>query len=677
MNNQTDRQKRIAERRKNIRAKLAELTQDMDPVENTGVIVSSSVDQIAVSNAEKVVYDTLAGFRDKTSGFMTHVDGLRTRADKEALTIFNTDKESALIRRQTLANEKTACNKIDASFSMRWSTLMEKDTPEELAAGILELRRYTLEMLESKDRVVNAFEEYLATVDDDYIRLIREQSKEVDEVIVYMRKVLGELKNYSLTKIKECEDAFNEDRAAFIKEREAGLDKLRDEITAIENASLDARTKLAEEYNDNVALQVLQDYEEYTSLKRRLEAEGVALRQQLEEMRSVYQLNTDKLEYNYRLLAARDVESQNLMVQQKKKISKLQNQLTTLIARHTTIDSQLREENLDLSTSYKRMSNLYCDLQAKFKLFERVDTQKFRELWAYHERRIAESLRDLLLAEQIINESVLCVEAKKGINESSIEYSVMVMLKKLQHAAGVAEYDDTMTVTKDNSILDITRSIDPIASCSLGPVAASRLLTELAAEASFLASDDLLRIMAPGEELTPKMRTDALLSTLGIRNASELDLLFTHVTVNGKGFELLPRDKIVNSLRAFAAEVVVKREAGRQGETAAAGSSKKGGIWSNASLKTFWRELANLISPEKQVLWKALDDSLIQYKEILQARTDLVTHNDQLAAQNEELRSLLQQYISQERQALSVGGTMIVPEMNSTQPVSNAQPIRA
>lgn len=91
-----------------------------------------------------------------------------------------------------------------------------------------------------------------------------------------------------------------------------------------------------------MALQVLQDYEEYTSLKRRLEAEGVALRQQLEEMRSVYQLNTDKLEYNYRLLAARDVESQNLMVQQKKKISKLQNQLTALIARHTTIDSQLR-----------------------------------------------------------------------------------------------------------------------------------------------------------------------------------------------------------------------------------------------------------------------------------------------------------------------------------------------
>lgn len=83
---------------------------------------------------------------------------------------------------------------------MRWSTLMEKDTPEELAAGILELRRYTLEMLESKDRVVSAFEEYLATVDEDYIRLIREQSKEIDEVITYMRKVLGELKNYSSPK---------------------------------------------------------------------------------------------------------------------------------------------------------------------------------------------------------------------------------------------------------------------------------------------------------------------------------------------------------------------------------------------------------------------------------------------------------------------------------------------
>ncbi|TNJ30729.1 Sperm tail domain-containing protein [Giardia muris] len=672
----SDRQRRITERRARIRAKLAELGAG-ETEGGGGLAVVPSSDAVPTSGAEKAVYDALTGFRAKTGEFGAQLEALRARADKEALAVLNNDKESALVRRRTLEAEKVACAKIDAAFAMRWSVLVEKDTPEELAAGIIELRRHILDMLESKDRVIAAFEEYLATVDDDYIHLIREQSKEVDDIIAYMRKVLGELKEFSTQRIQDCEKAFDEERAKFIAEREQTLDSIRDDITAVENASLEARTRLAEEYNDNVAAQTLYDYEEYTSLKRRLEAEGVALRHQLEEMRSVYQLNTDKLEYNYRLLAARDVECQNLIIQQKKKISKLQGQLASLIAKHGAIDDRLRTENLELSTSYKRLSNLYCDLQGKFKLFEKADTHKFRELWAHHERTIAANLRDLLLAEQVINESILCIEEKRDVDSRSIEHSVTVMLKKLQHAAGIIDQTDSAADLKDNSILDVTRAIDPVTACAIGPVAAARILNDLASEASFLASDDLLKVMAPNEEITSRMRTDALLSTLGIRNASELDLLFTHITVDGKGIDILPRDQIIDALRAFAAEVVVRREARQQAEGSNANKHQTG-IWSNAALKTFWKELEGLIAPEKQTTWRILEDTLAQYREILQARTSIVAHNDQLAAQNEELRSLLQRYISQERQVLgtlggdTTGGIAVgAPGQSSRQPLSN------
>ena len=137
-------------------------------------------------------------------------------------------------------------------------------------------------------------------------------------------------------------------------------------------------------------------------------------------MRSLYHLNADKLEYNYKLLASRDIESQNLIVENKKLATKLQNQIARVAVRFQEVDQGLRAENLELSKSYRRLANIYCELQQKFKLFESQDTRRFKELWVYHEHKIADHLKDLLLAEQIINESVVCTAPKREIDEAAM-----------------------------------------------------------------------------------------------------------------------------------------------------------------------------------------------------------------------------------------------------------------
>ena len=123
--------------------------------------------------------------------------------------------------------------------------------------------------------------------------------------------------------MKECEKAFDEERDRFIKESEEKLDKLRQEIADVETKAIETRQNIAAEHADNLQNQILEDYNTYTALKRQLEAEGVALYNQQEEMRAVYVLNQEKLDYNYKLLASRDIECQNLIVNQKKKIGKL------------------------------------------------------------------------------------------------------------------------------------------------------------------------------------------------------------------------------------------------------------------------------------------------------------------------------------------------------------------
>jgi hypothetical protein len=62
-----------------------------------------------------------------------------------------------------------------------------------------------------------------------------------------------------------------------------------------------------------------------------LETDIQTLEQHLGSMRAAYQLNQEKLDYNYRVLLERDAENQATITQQKRKISKQRDLLSTLM----------------------------------------------------------------------------------------------------------------------------------------------------------------------------------------------------------------------------------------------------------------------------------------------------------------------------------------------------------
>ena len=76
-----------------------------------------------------------------------------------------------------------------------------------------------------------------------------------------------------------------------------------------------------------------------------METEIQTLEQQLEEMRATYQLNQEKLDYNYRVLVERDSENTNTIKQQKKKLTRMADILSTLKARYAREEKRFKTEN--------------------------------------------------------------------------------------------------------------------------------------------------------------------------------------------------------------------------------------------------------------------------------------------------------------------------------------------
>jgi hypothetical protein len=61
--------------------------------------------------------------------------------------------------------------------------------------------------------------------------------------------------------------------------------------------------------------------------------------------------------------------------------------------------------------------------------------------------------------------------------------------------------------------------------------------------------------------------------------------------------------------------------------------------------KMFWEKLTTVLSPQKLSVWKALDSALTKYYAMLVTRQNLIEDTGMLNQQNEELKTLLNQYL--------------------------------
>merc|ERR1719284_661360 len=192
-----------------------------------------------------------------------------------------------------------------------------------------------------------------------------------------------------------------------MQSHEDELTSLMDKRREKEEQYMDHRRRRVDEDQKQLEAQRVQDAEDYNILKIKLETEIQTLEQQLEEMRATYQLNQENLDYNYRVLVERDSENTNTIKQQKKKLTRMADILSTLKARYAREERRFKQENADLTDEYKRITDQFKDIQSKFQHFEVADTKRYRDLWQMNEETVTDLMRKVLQADKIIHEQQL------------------------------------------------------------------------------------------------------------------------------------------------------------------------------------------------------------------------------------------------------------------------------
>ncbi|CAM9701106.1 unnamed protein product, partial [Laminaria digitata] len=328
------------------------------------------------------VADSLGHLDKKKGRGIDAVTAVRVSADDRETQRRMAEEHARQERLQHLQEEAVRSGKQNAAVEMRWAELLDENMPQELHRHIEEQKTACSEIVASKDALVNDFQVQLKVKDEEYVKALKQQAEDVEELLERMRNEFKELQEEYEIELEAVEDVFLQEREALLGSNKAEVDALFERRREMELTYMESKQKRQDQYQAEIEALLTRDGEEHTKLKIKLETDIQTLEQQLEEMRATYQLNTEKLEYNYRVLTERDMENSATLSHQKRKLSKLKDALSGLVQRYQETDARDKKRNEELTEEFRRITKQYNDMQAKFRHFEVADNSRYDQVFA-------------------------------------------------------------------------------------------------------------------------------------------------------------------------------------------------------------------------------------------------------------------------------------------------------
>ncbi|TYZ63204.1 hypothetical protein PybrP1_003042 [[Pythium] brassicae (nom. inval.)] len=521
-----DRESRVLARRHRIEARNASRSDDS---RKSKQLVGEAA---RMSRGQQQVADSLNQLDRRKFAGIQRVTSVRVGAD-DAENRRRVDEEERRHRRvERLQEEAVESGAKNAAVEMRWADLFEFSMPQELHRELEAQNRACADILGSKDALIRAFQGQLKAKDEEYVTALKVQADEVEKLLERMGQQYREMQDEYEMELEQMEDAFLKERDELIAANKLEIDSLFERRREMEMVYMEAKQARDEQYLKEIEALRVKDAEDYNELKIKLETNIQTLEQQLEEMRATYQLNTEKLEYNYRVLTERDMENSATLSQQKRKLARLKDALSTLIAKYNQTDSRDRNQNQELTEEYRRITKQYKDLQKKYAHFEASDRSTYDEVWAMHEDEAVAKVEKLLSADKVIHEQQLGLVWKKPA-QSIRNWTQVVATKQKSELIGAARPGAELLgaeagdANQEPNAGDAFSEVEAPVVRKISSAKLKYMLKLLASEAGFLVNGGSVQqaLESLPDDEAELVKADMIMRTLGIDNEEDMERL--------------------------------------------------------------------------------------------------------------------------------------------------------
>ncbi|KAF6103076.1 dynein regulatory complex subunit 1 [Phyllostomus discolor] len=581
-------------------------------------------------------------------------------------------------RLEKLENEvKTSHDKFD-EITAKWKEGKEKKIPQELWEMLNTQQEHCAGLIEDKNKLINELQQELKIKDDQYVKDLKKQSDDISLLLERMEEQVKSVMKTFRQELNHIEKAFEVERQELLVSNKKKWERALQAHNAKELEYLTNRLRKVEEYERQLSKQRVWDFEEYNMIKIKLEQDVQILEQQLQQMKATYQLNQEKLQYNYQVLKKRDEESTVIKSQQKRKINRLHDALNNLRLRYAKQIKQFQEDNQSLTSEYKRLVIQYKELQKSMRHFTLIDDEKFREIWLMNEEEAKDLISRAFNIDRIIHTHHLglpwtapdfwFLKNVGPISQRQRKSATRILEEVLMQTEEEEEEEEASEASE--SYLDLPKRVSAKTT--------RKILMLLCDESGFLIESKLLSLLLPLEkDECYLLRLDAIFSALGIENEDDLYKLVNfflkyqahHLPSSqeraslalsldsGKQLDLQgeeeespkeeeppPSPRLIHPndvLKILEAFVMGLR---KPRDTRAPVKLLKE-VRDSSKDSEYWKALATVVSQATQNLWDGLYLALEKYHLVLTQRAKLLAENSALEQQNTELQVLLQRYL--------------------------------
>ena len=306
-------------------------------------------------------------------------------------------------RANKITNEVITSHKKNVEIDWNWQELEEKEDCKELASDIDKQIIECKKIIADKEDLKSEFESALHAKDKHYVKAMQEMNNHIDELITRMKaQFLLMRQNYG-NQLKEIESEFDRERDELLKQNEAEIKKLFDQHQKVEEEFLKKKTEQEQHQSQDLENQKSMDANNQAEQKIKLEKEMQILEKCMEDMKAVYRLNEEKLDFNTKVLQERSTvnkKSQDLLKKRELRYRNIVRDVT-IAYKKELLDKQ-RENQRD-TNDFKRFTKQFKELQRKFERFEKSDNARLKEVWQMNEKEAKAIVEKIIAADKVIH----------------------------------------------------------------------------------------------------------------------------------------------------------------------------------------------------------------------------------------------------------------------------------
>lgn len=396
------------ERRKQLRRdRIARINND-DAASNQET--SSSPNDEAMMRSESITNDASDRLAKLQASSINLVTEFRVKTDQREATRRDEEDEDNQKRDELL--KQVADPRADDEVESGWKQCLEATNVQDLCE-MLDKQKTTCEAALSKlERVGVELTSELREKDHEYVYSLKRNRQEIELMQQCIAEEHLRLKEAFDEELKLIEESLVADRNYILNTNKDELEALIAKREGLENGGLERQRKTIDEHSDGITEGEAKGEQDREDLKKRLEAEVRRLEIELEDTKARHQFDTDKLEYNVRLLTELS-ENEEAVKKQKRRIMKGKEELNRESSdRHQSKTKGIRENDL-LEGDCERIEKQSSGLTEKFERFKISDDEKYRAVLGMHKDDLQKLQCELKQSQDFIFDGTIgCCETK-------------------------------------------------------------------------------------------------------------------------------------------------------------------------------------------------------------------------------------------------------------------------